>query len=124
VDFDAGREIAPFEFRLSEDAMLPVKQQSLTDAGRAINRDEMRAGRAAAQTAKAAGKDPRQAMRAARKIARRKARTQHPGADRTSLSGRRAAPQVFRTKQRSYGHRLLRINQAGESILESTDTPT
>jgi hypothetical protein len=112
VEFDAGRPIEPFSFRLAESQLLPIRQSVLTPAGKAIQRAENAAAYAARTAAKRTGRDPRKAANEARRSARATARAQHTGKAVIERAGRRAAPQVFRnSKERVYGSRRLRINQ-------------
>jgi|SRR6188508_1219213 len=118
VAFDAGESIEPFSFTLREPAK--VKTKKLTLHGRKVNTHKQRARRQAQQEAKAAGKDLQapeviERVREAVTTAYRAATaTAAPGEIQTELIGEgrvRKVPRVFKRKMRSYGHRLLRINQ-------------
>jgi len=118
VAFDAGEAIAPFSFWLRDPAK--VKTKRLTPMGRKAISSAQRARRKAQREAKQAGNDlkspeviknVRAAVTAAYQAVTAAAA---PGerADEFSGEGRqKKVPRVFKHKARSYGHRLLRINQ-------------
>ncbi len=108
IAFDAGDPIEPFTFQLRKP--VPVRQPKLTDAGKkrlsATNRARTRARKARQHDASAP--DPRAAAQAAYKVAK----ADYPGPGTETDPGKRLAPpRVFKTKHRTYGHRVLRINQ-------------
>lgn len=129
IAFDAGETIEPFSFQLRSPAR--VRQRRLTAAGHVVERARMRARNAArrANTRRNAGQaddqhptrrdagqaddqhpiDPREAAKAAYAEARRT--LDDIPLTVSNRAGRRSPPRVFKRKMRSYGHRLLRINQ-------------
>lgn len=117
VAFDAGEAIEPFSFWLRDPAK--VKTKRLTDMGRKAISSSQRARRKAKREALDAGKDPkspevikhvREAVTAAYKAVTATAPNER--ADEFIGEGRqKKVPRVFKRKARSYGHRLLRINQ-------------
>ena len=123
VAFDAGEEIEPFDFNLREP--MPVRRRVKTEEGKAALRA---ATKARTETKKAVCPAPSDAplehtvptviehteadAKAAYREAWAEARQANPGATEKSTGGRKPTPRVFKTKQRSYGHRILRINQA------------
>lgn len=114
IAFDAGDEIHPFSFQLREPAR--VKKARRTAAGLAA----VRAARAADQAVRKSaprGKalpEVHADARTAAKVAYAQARALHAQAkdrEETTTGARKAPPRVFKKKSRTYGHRLLRINQ-------------
>lgn len=118
IAFDAGDKIEPFAFQLRNPRITNPKRK--TDAGKAIERERNRrqrrapsraegadetpretVARAKAEQAEAEGGDPRAAYRAI---------AETPEVERDDRTTR-TAPRVYKRKQRSYGHRLLRVNQ-------------
>jgi len=115
VDFDGGRTLQPFAFRLHESKLLPVtvKQHPKTPVGRVVDRDTRTARRTAEAVARSAGKTHAQIKAAGRAAARatyKQTRRAHPGPLSTSTPGR-VAPPMIKLRTRNYGHRQLRINQ-------------
>ena len=131
IAFDAGDPIEPFTFSLQKPTI--TKRRTRTAVGLAAHKAAREAREAArkkvakAPAAKAPPKkkvtspkakrevDPREAA----KIAYKKVVEAHPGQPQsvTSSPGRRAVPRVFKARKRTYGSRLLRINQ--EELVES-----
>ena len=126
VAFDAGDEITPFQFQLRN----PIKSRTVvkTAAGREIARKENRArtarkrardAEAIRPTAKVKSQAleqfieeaPGRAEAAEKEVADARAAYREAGIPLAHESGRRI-PTVHKTKKRSYGHRLLRVNQA------------
>lgn len=115
IAFDAGDEIKPFSFQLRDPAK--VKGKRRTPTGLKAHAAATKARKAKRKQAKASGlslddpdvvDDVRDAATAAYAMEIEKATGPIVA---TSGEGRKAPPRVFRRKQRSYGHRLLRINQ-------------
>jgi len=121
IAFDAGDHIEPFSFQLRDPKR--IKRVLNTEAGKAVRRATERARRGAKKSATAIAKtendvitgmeDPKQAATAAYAEAKR---DHAKGETLRKVDGgdRKAPPRVFKKKQRSYGHRLLRINQQGD----------
>jgi hypothetical protein len=104
VAFDAGDEIHPFTFQLRDPKRLRRSVQ--TEAGRAIHNAKQRAQRAAAKDMH----DKSSISSAA--AAAESVRAAYDGEQKTRVTeGRKPPPRVFKKKRRSYGHRVLRINQ-------------
>ena len=140
IAFDAGEPIEPFSFQLRSPAR--VRQRKLTAAGKVVERARMRARDAArrARKRRSAGDahhqpsvdlrsagdadhqpptDPREAAKAAYADARRE--LSDLPLTLTKESGLRRSPlRVFKRKTRSYGHRLLRINQPKQADAAAT----
>jgi hypothetical protein len=116
IGFDAGDPIQPFTFQLRNP--IQAKRHRYTEVGRKANLARSAARRKVVRRAKAAGKSPNApevetAARDAAKSAYTEAVSAYPGEQVATMtgSGRRMPPRVFKRKERSYGHRLLRINQ-------------
>jgi hypothetical protein len=114
IAFDAGDPIQPFKFQLRNP--IKVSQKRRTPKGASANAAATRARARVRQKARAAGLPLQDAavvadVRQAAKAAYVEAAAQRPGPLSVGEAGRHAPPRVFRRKQRSYGHRLLRINQ-------------
>lgn len=115
VAFDAGDPVEPFDFSLRG----PIEARTVQRSPNVIAADN--AAQAAREEARAAGESEevvKARAKAARAAVRAQARSDEP---KTIDKGRRPAPRVFKSKKRSYGHRLLRINQqpGAGSIIES-----
>jgi hypothetical protein len=132
VAFDAGDEIHPFRFQLRD----PIKgrRRQRTSAGQEVTRKEKRieTERRLAERAEATlAKPDRQRSKAETEAAKatlavapsRIAVAEQDAADARAAyraagtpleeaDGGRRMPKVHKTKSRSYGHRLLRVNQA------------
>lgn len=114
IAFDAGDPIRPFSFQLRNP--IQAKRKRFTAVGQKLNRARTRARRAVHKKAKAAGlfPDAPEVQAEARQAAIQayaEASQQHPGEPLSNQTGARMPPKVFKRKERSYGHRLLRINQ-------------
>ena len=114
IAFDAGDPIQPFSFQLRDPAK--VRTVHRTQRGQRSDSAARSARWRARQKAIADGQsadDPKvkAETRAAAKAAYTAAASSGSGPMATAQRGRKAPPRVFRRKQRSYGHRLLRINQ-------------
>jgi hypothetical protein len=111
VAFDAGEAIEPFTFQLRQP--VPVRQKRRTKAGRLASRAGNRARRAAMKQPSESGDDPSIAARAAYRTAYAAEKESNPGPamEPVDPSLRVSPPRVFKTKQRSYGMRVLRINR-------------
>lgn len=110
IAFDAGEAIEPFSFQIDRPQV--TRRKVLTDVGKEANRARASARRAAVHASRKASTkrkpvDPNEAARAAYAAVK----GAHPGEPLTTESGRKPPPRVFRKRRRSYGHRLLRINQ-------------
>lgn len=112
IAFDAGDPVEPFKFQLRNP--ITARRNLATAAGKTAKKEAQRVRRAE-RRANPSVDD--QAVRQAAKAAYDEARALDPGPISVDDSGRHAPPRVFKKKQRSYGHRLLRINQ------ESAGTP-
>jgi len=99
VAFDAGDPIEPFKFQLRDP--IRIQRRTITDSGRAAVAAYNRVLRDTAI--------PAEDRKTKAKEAYRKAKGDEPKI--TSDGHRIAPPKVFKSKNRSYGHRLLRINQ-------------
>lgn len=120
VAFDAGDEIAPFEFQLRDPKRVARKVR--TSAGHAADRAALAARRTEAKKTKVATgavatskktKVPTAPVGTS-KNAVTAAYAEAAGDKRRTYSdkgGPKSPPRVFKKKTRSYGHRLLRINQ-------------
>jgi hypothetical protein len=113
VAFDAGDPIAPFSFQLRNP--IQAAKKTYTPVGRAIHRARNVARRQAKKRAKVAGlpldsPEVTAQIRESATAAYAEAVQANPGQQSTQ-PGRITAVRVFKKKQRSYGHRLLRINQ-------------
>jgi hypothetical protein len=105
IGFDAGDPIEPFHFQLRDPQR--VARRLTTPDGKKVTR-AARSARDAKKESSASLEDVRKAA----KISYSKARKQASGPLTISDDGgRRPTPRVFKKKARSYGHRLLRINQ-------------
>jgi hypothetical protein len=114
IAFDAGDPIQPFTFQLRDPVR--VKSQKLTAKGRAGRRAYAKAYYATARKARAKGDsldnpEVQADMREAATTAYAEATRNMDGKSADYTSHRPAPPKVFKRKHRSYGHRLLRINQ-------------
>jgi len=116
VSFDAGDPIEPFRFHLRNPVR--VRRETRTDAGKARHREYNREMRAAKDEIAV------KSIAADRPEADRKESAPPPVADpkesapaarapsyKYDKGGRRPPPRVFKTKQRRYGHRVLRWNR-------------
>jgi len=124
IGFDAGDPIQPFSFQLRS----PIKhvRHRLTETGAKVNRAQVRARRRVAKKAKHGGLplDAAEVKREAREAAKAAYAEAVAAGDDTQQTtttnpGARYVPRVFKRKHRTYGHRLLRINQ--EPVAESTN---
>ena len=112
VAFDAGDPIEPFRFHLRNPVR--VKRALRTDAGKARHREYDREMRAAIRDAQPSESRAAALQRAA---VRRAAAPPNAAAGNElptlipDRGMRRAPPRVFKTKQRRYGHRVLRWNR-------------
>lgn len=119
IAFDAGDPIEPFSFQLRDPKR--VARRVRTEAGRVVQRAQNKARRAVAKErlTKQTSPTPRPDVGSAEpdavqaKAAYAEARAAHVGEKLSEQKGHTAPPRVFKKKQRSYGHRLLRINQEG-----------
>ena len=126
VAFDAGESIEPFAFTLREPAK--VKTQRLTLFGKKVNTHKQRARRQAQREAKEAGQDlktpeVKENVREAVTAAYRAITATAPGEKLDEFIGEgrnKKVPRVFKRKMRSYGHRLLRINQEPAENITTT----
>jgi hypothetical protein len=129
IAFDAGEEIHPFRFRLRQDQELRVRRQTATEPGKAKKkaRNEVAAARRKAEQAEQAAASPEASAadkRAAREARRALADTE---AERAAVMAAYAGQPAYETddpalppptmrmhkaRQRHYGHREMRINQA------------
>ena len=118
IAFDAGEEIKPFSFQLRQPAKVRATRPS--PLGRKANQAAYAAKRRVRKEAQAAGlplddqtvvNDVRAAAKAAYTEVKAAATDNGEPASLSSRAGRHAPPRVFKRKTRSYGHRLLRINQ-------------
>lgn len=119
IAFDAGDDIEPFSFQLRDPrrAARRLRTESGKIAQRAYNKARREPAKTPAKvTSKAAtdknvtSVDDVTSVQSAAKAAYAEARAANPGPE-SKVAGRKAPPRVFKKKQRSYGHRLLRINQ-------------
>jgi hypothetical protein len=103
VAFDAGDQIVPFSFQLRNP--VPVRQPKMTAGGKLAHQASVRARRRARKSGSNATVAAREAYAAVKAA--------HPGPtnESTNAPARPAPPRVFKTKQRTYGMRVLRINQ-------------
>jgi len=117
IGFDAGDVIQPFSFQLRNP--IKTRRRKATMKGLAAARDA-RSARMRVRTKAAAMGVPldtptvKAKERAAAKAAYAEAVAAHPGPSVTREGGpehRRVPPRVFKKKMRTYGHRMLRINQ-------------
>jgi hypothetical protein len=117
IGFDAGDEIQPFSFQLRNP--IRTKRTRLLAAGAEANRARIRARRRVTKKARDLGvplnaPKVKAAERAAAKAAYAEAIAAQPGGVTVVEGGpehRRVPPRVFKKKMRTYGHRMLRINQ-------------
>jgi len=114
IAFDAGDPIHPFSFQLRDP--MKAKRRHFTAAGHARHVAKVRAGRKVLADARRRGEsidapEVKTAAREAAKAAYRAAKVAHPGQTQILGPGRRVTPRVFKRKARSFGYRLLRINQ-------------
>jgi hypothetical protein len=125
VAFDAGEAIEPFTFILREPSK--VKTKRLTALGRTAASHAQRARRKLQGEAKKAGKDltaPEvvEDVRAAVTAAYRAVTATEPDQKIHEMLGEgrhRKVPRVFKSRKRTYGHRVLRINQTpGDFAIE------
>jgi hypothetical protein len=131
IDFDAGKDIDPFNFVLSERHRIPARQQVRTDKGKAAQVARGKRRRAIAKVrkateAKAAATEPAEVRAATKALREAKAEAKVAGADVTQAAAlpgpetqrktptTRPAPKRTwkRTSAREYGMRTLRVNQA------------
>lgn len=130
VAFDAGDEIHPFRFRLHDPRVKPSR--SRTPAGKQLKAKhtrvrEVRRQAALAQSvvdnpdssrperAKAEAileETPERLEEAQQAVAEMKAALTAAGTVLEEDKGTRPPPKVYKTKQRMYGQRVLRVNQA------------
>jgi hypothetical protein len=127
VAFDAGDQIEPFSFSLDSRKRMPVKKQTKTAVGTAISRANGRSQAARKKRERVAAKvEAKEATpelleevtaevdKADRELASVKAA--YEGQRQVVLTGEgraNAVPRVHRTSTRTYGHRVLRVNQQG-----------
>jgi hypothetical protein len=131
VAFDRGDDIHPFTFRLNETARVGAKRRPRTPAGKAVTNATTKVKRREAQAKQLdmIAKDPTAhptlppPSPAARKVAKERVTdakadlasitAAYEGQQKRTTSGgeRKAAPRVFRTGRREYGHRVLAVNQ-------------
>jgi hypothetical protein len=110
--FDAGDPVEPFEFSLRNG--LRIKQRILTPE----QRDEIRLRQLTEET-RSGG---RSRVPGVRKSGRLAGGIQPTGY--TTPGDTESPPRVFKTKKRTYGHRLLRINQPMQpTALDEGNTP-
>ena len=121
IAFDAGEPIEPFSFQLRNPVRTArrVRTEAGKEAARAYARTakkqaldpSVEGSKAPAKHPKTKSSKPRPDTGDARKAyAKAVAGTTGP-LTTTQPGGRRPPPRVFKTKTRSYGHRLLRVNQ-------------
>jgi len=119
IAFDAGEPIEPFSFQLRNPQR--VARRVRTETGKAADRAAFHARKdplvpptdgtsTQSKTPKAKPSKPKDDARAAYAAGAAAAKEPLQKSD----GGRRSPPRVFKAKQRSYGHRLLRINQVTE----------
>ena len=120
VAFDAGDEIGPFRFLLKNPVR--IQQRKATEAGkvamkaRAEAQKQIKQAPAKAAPAKATNRKVEAKLPVITpKDAYAKARQENPGPKTMKVEGEvdrsRTAPRVFKAKHRTYGSRLLRVNQ-------------
>ena len=109
IAFDAGDSIEPFSFQLRDPRKIArrVSTKEGKIAKRAYNRAYRERKKNEARSHVPLGDDDLQAAKAAYAEAREHA----PGKASRRVAGKQSPPRVFKRKRRSYGHRLLRINQ-------------
>jgi hypothetical protein len=102
VAFDAGDPVVPFKFQLRDPKRL--RRRVHTKAGKAIKRARNRAATKRV--------DPRRDEDLTPSADVESVKAAYAGEpQRETTPGERIPPRVFKRKKRSYGHRLLRINQ-------------
>lgn len=135
VAFDAGEDLHPFRFHL-RDAVPAAQRRAKTEAAKRTKRAQTKVHRerTRAKNAELVAADPAApapAVAAAKvKVAQAQARIaaaeqEHESiraaynaagikhsAERVTDTTRKAPPRVFKTKRRTYGQRVLRVNQA------------
>jgi hypothetical protein len=121
VAFDAGEEIVPFSFRIDRPQLTrrktrsAVGKQAAAAAGRArraATKERVATPEhVATKPRKPKTANPREAARAAYASVKSAYPDQPMHESESGRGLRTAPPRVFRKRQRSYGHRLLRINQ-------------
>jgi hypothetical protein len=135
VAFDAGEELHPFRFHL-RDAVPSVQKRAVSEAAQAAkkSRNKIKSEREKLERAETILADPDapadkvaiaeervkngpERVAAAKAAhddlkAAYKATGESTGEERITETTRRAAPKVYKTKRREYGHRVLRVNQA------------
>lgn len=135
VAFDAGEELHPFRFHL-RDAVPSAQKRAVSAPAKAAkkSRDNVKRERNRLAQAEAVLADPTtppdkvaQAVERVKAAPARiaeaeashedlkaayKAAGESTGEQRITETARRAAPKVYKTKRREYGHRVLRVNQA------------
>lgn len=133
IAFDAGDAIEPFSFQLRDPKKL--RRHLHTEAGKAIDRIRKRERRKAAASPAANGSEQGHAhVSDATKSATGKKKVSELEEVKAAYAGaaksrkvadggdsRRAPPRVFKKKRRSYGHRLLRINQEGVQAAQADE---
>jgi len=137
VAFDAGDEIHPFRFQL-RDPVPTAQKRAKSEAARAAKQSRTKVSHEQkrlknAQTVLLDPEAPADKVAAAQvrikeaparieaaKVAHEDLKAAYAAAgesiseERISEATRRAAPKVFKTKRREYGHRVLRVNQADD----------
>lgn len=119
IAFDAGDPIEPFSFQINDPSL--ARRRIRTEAGKAADLAGDRARRAAkksqaeprggAKPTEVPARDKSEPSEAAR-AAYEAVRVAYDYAPATMVErGRKPTPRVFKRKLRTYGHRLLRINQ-------------
>lgn len=135
IAFDAGEEIQPFTFVLDRRRRVPVQSKRKTPAGKAIARttDKVRRQRRKVEQLELVAKGetvppatPTKRMLAEEELGPRRSelteaertatetRAAYAGAVQNEMQGEgrpKAQPRVFKTNERHYGQRALRINQ-------------
>ena len=109
IAFDAAEPIEPFQFQLRDPNR--IRRKIATPEGKAAGNAAVHARRAAKRVP-TGDVGPSITPREAAKSAYAEARQANPTAATYASDGsRKPPPRVFKRKVRSYGHRLLRINQ-------------
>ena len=127
IGFDAGDPIEPFSFQLRNP--IQAKRKRMTATGHKVNRARIKARRRAVKAAAEAGtpldtQEIAAAAREAAKAAYTEAASATAEQQTVTGPGRRVPPRVFKRKERSYGHRLLRINQKPLDVSAGEPAPT
>jgi hypothetical protein len=128
VAFDAGDEIYPFSFQLDARSKVPIRQRKRTKPGLAVHQaqEDVRKAKKELKEAESGGATVKVVRESQTKVEATQGRLDSVKAayrgqqQQVNIgdSSRNAPRRVSRTSRRSYGHRVMRVNQTPRRLVK------